>query len=96
MYTGAQTNEQVGFDKVNRWGLVEPASSANGNDVAPAHIQHSTQNNDPHHVTNRAGAVEGFYNTAKHTLQILACELIIFTLCCACSLQMYQFPIGDG
>jgi len=96
IYTGAQTNEQVGLDEGNRWGLVEPASSANGNDVAPAHIEHSTQDNDPHRVTNHTGAVEGFYNTLKHTYQILACELIVFALCHACSLQMYQFPIGDG
>jgi hypothetical protein len=40
--------------------------------------------------------VEGFYNTVKCPHQILACELIILTLCCACSLQMYQFPIGDS
>ena len=40
--------------------------------------------------------VEEFYNTVKCPHQILACELIVLTLCCACSLQMYQFPIGDG
>jgi len=96
VYTGAQTNEQGGLDEGNHWGLVEPAPSTNGNDVAPAHMQHSTQDNDPHHVTNRAGAVEGFYNIVKRPHQILACELIVLTLCCAWSLQICQFPIGDG
>lgn len=42
VYTGVQTNEQIDLDKGNSWGLVEPAPSANGNDVAPAYIQQST------------------------------------------------------
>jgi len=28
--------------------------------------------------------------------QIVTCELIILALFCACSLQMYQFPAGNG
>ena len=32
--------------------------------------------------------------TVKRPHQISAFELIVLALCCACSLQMYQFPIG--
>jgi len=39
LYTGAQTNKQIGLNEGNHWGLVETAHFANGNDVAPAHIQ---------------------------------------------------------
>jgi hypothetical protein len=35
-------------------------------------------------------------NIAKHPHQIVACKLIVLALCCACSLQMYLFPICDG
>jgi hypothetical protein len=65
MYTGAQTNEQIGLEQGNRWGLIEPAPSANRNDVTLAHVQHSTQDVDPHRVTNSAGACGGILQHCK-------------------------------
>ena len=46
LYSGAQTNEQIGLDEGNLCGLVEPAPSANGKDGAPAHVQRCTQDDD--------------------------------------------------
>ena len=45
MYSGAQTNEQIGLDKGNLCGLVEAAHSADA-----AHVQHFTQDDDPHQL----------------------------------------------
>jgi len=46
LYSGAQTNEQIGLDEGNLWGLVEAAPSANGKDGALAHVQRCTQDGD--------------------------------------------------
>ena len=35
-------------------------------------------------------------NAVKCPHQIAVCELIVPALCSACSLQMYQFPVGNG
>jgi len=45
-------------------------------------------------VINCAGACGGIVLKCSH--QTVTCELIILALCCACSLQMHQFPAGDG
>jgi hypothetical protein len=44
-------------------------------------------------VINSAGACGGI--VLKHPHQIVMCKLIILALCCACSLQMHQFPAGN-
>jgi hypothetical protein len=45
-------------------------------------------------VINCAGACGVIVLKCPH--QFVMCELIILALCCACSLQMYQFPAGNG
>jgi len=45
-------------------------------------------------VINCAGACEGIVLKCPH--QIVMCELIILALCCACSMQIYQFPAANG
>jgi len=40
LYSGVQTNVQIGLDQGNHWGL-EPAPSANRRDGAAAPVQHS-------------------------------------------------------
>jgi hypothetical protein len=60
--------------------------------------------NDPHKTTtytdcvnNLRVLVEGFFSKRCKSLhQIAACELAFLALCCTCSLQMYQFPLGHG
>ena len=94
VYSGAQTNEQIGLDKSNRYGLLKPAHSADA-----AHIQRSTQDNDPHHLRDQpCGCLwrDSSQNTVKYPHKIAASELIVLGLCCACSLQMYRFPKGDS
>jgi hypothetical protein len=44
-------------------------------------------------VINCAGACGGIVLKCH---QIVTCKLIILALCCACSLQMYKFPAGNG
>jgi len=45
-------------------------------------------------VINCAGACGGIVLKCSH--QIVMCEMIILALCCACSLQKYQFPAGNS
>jgi len=40
LYSGVQSNAQIGLDQGNRWGL-EPAPSANRREGAAAPVQHS-------------------------------------------------------
>jgi len=44
------TNKLVSTKVINRWGLVQPAPSADGKNGAPACIQRATQDNDPHRL----------------------------------------------
>ena len=99
LYTREQTNEQIGLDEGNCWGLVQPAPFADGKDGAPAQVQRSTQDNDPHRLHEQPDEClwkDSSQNAVKHLHQIAAYELIFLALCCTCSLQMYQFPVGDG
>jgi hypothetical protein len=96
LYSGVQTNAQIGLEQGNCWGL-EPAPSANRRDRAAAPVQHSkrwfTLTASPIAQVLAEGCSQ---NTAKCRHQIAVCELIVLALCCACSLQIYQFPLGDG
>jgi len=95
LYSGVQTNVHIGLDDGNQWGL-QPAPSAGGKDGAVAYIHHSTD--DSHQLCDqqcRCFWRDCSQNAANHH-QIVASELIILALCFACSLQMYQFPIGNG
>jgi len=88
VYPGAQTNEQIGLDDDN-CGVVEPAHSAD--------VQHSTQD-DPHQLRDQLRGClwsDSSQNALKYPHKIAACELIVLGLCCACSLQMFQFLKGD-
>jgi len=84
---------------VENRGLVEPAPSADLKDGAPTHVQRSTQDDNPHRLHDQlCGCLwrDSSQNTVKRSRQIAAYELTILTLCCACSLRMYQFALGDG
>ena len=92
VYSGAQTTEQIGLNDGNCWGLVEPGHSADA-----AHVQHSTQDNPRQLRDQPRGCLwrDSSQNALKYPCKIAACELIVLGLCCACSMQMYQFPKGD-
>jgi hypothetical protein len=93
MYSGAQTNEQIGLDEDNRCGIVESVHSADA-----AHVQHTTQDDDPHQLRDQPlGCLwrDSSQNSVKCPHKIAAFELIVLGLCRACSLQMYQFLKGD-
>ena len=46
-YYGAQASPQIGLNKGDHWGPV-PAPAASGKDGTAAHLQSSTQDDNPH------------------------------------------------